>query len=124
MVCSVPTQLSSAVAAGATARLPARITPATVTLSSFIRLPFPPDFVSRHGAKCLLCCQIRRAGSLWYESPQTATREGWDPMATPATHGRGLDGYFRITERGSSVRTEVVAGLTTFMTMAYILFLN
>jgi AGZA family xanthine/uracil permease-like MFS transporter len=40
------------------------------------------------------------------------------------TRGRGLDGFFRITERGSTVRTEVVAGLTTFMTMAYILFLN
>ncbi|MDQ4142911.1 MAG: NCS2 family permease [Actinomycetota bacterium] len=36
----------------------------------------------------------------------------------------GLDGYFGITERGSSVRTEVIAGFTTFMTMAYILFLN
>jgi adenine/guanine/hypoxanthine permease len=36
----------------------------------------------------------------------------------------GLDGYFGITERGSTVRTEVIAGLTTFMTMAYILFLN
>jgi AGZA family xanthine/uracil permease-like MFS transporter len=36
----------------------------------------------------------------------------------------GLDRYFRITERGSDVRTEVIAGITTFMTMAYILFLN
>jgi adenine/guanine/hypoxanthine permease len=36
----------------------------------------------------------------------------------------GLDRYFRVTERGSTVRTEVIAGLTTFMTMAYILFLN
>ena len=36
----------------------------------------------------------------------------------------GLDGYFRITERGSTPRTEVIAGVTTFMTMAYILFLN
>ena len=35
-----------------------------------------------------------------------------------------LDRYFRITERGSSVRTEVVAGIATFLTMAYILFLN
>ena len=41
-----------------------------------------------------------------------------------ASRGRGLDGYFKITERGSTVRTEVIAGLTTFMTMAYILFLN
>ena len=41
-----------------------------------------------------------------------------------SNRGSGLDGYFRITERGSTVRTEVIAGLTTFMTMAYILFLN
>jgi AGZA family xanthine/uracil permease-like MFS transporter len=38
--------------------------------------------------------------------------------------GSGLDGYFRITERGSTLRTEILAGVTTFMTMAYILFLN
>ncbi len=36
----------------------------------------------------------------------------------------GLDARFKITERGSTVRTEVIAGVTTFMTMAYILFLN
>ncbi|MGH2679196.1 MAG: NCS2 family permease [Actinomycetota bacterium] len=36
----------------------------------------------------------------------------------------GLDRYFRISERGSSVRTEVVAGITTWLSMAYILFLN
>lgn len=35
-----------------------------------------------------------------------------------------LERYFKIGERGSSVRTEVMAGVTTFMTMAYILFLN
>ncbi len=45
-------------------------------------------------------------------------------MATTATRSGGLDGYFRITERGSTFRTEIVAGFTTFMTMAYILFLN
>jgi AGZA family xanthine/uracil permease-like MFS transporter len=41
----------------------------------------------------------------------------------PAKRG-GLDGFFKITERGSNVRTEIIAGLTTFMTMAYILFAN
>jgi adenine/guanine/hypoxanthine permease len=35
-----------------------------------------------------------------------------------------LDRYFKISERGSSVRTEVVAGLATWLTMAYILFVN
>jgi len=45
-------------------------------------------------------------------------------VATTSTRPGGLDAYFGITERGSTLRTEVVAGLTTFMTMAYILFLN
>jgi AGZA family xanthine/uracil permease-like MFS transporter len=38
---------------------------------------------------------------------------------------RGLvDRVFRVAEAGSTVRTEIVAGLTTFMTMAYVLFVN
>jgi AGZA family xanthine/uracil permease-like MFS transporter len=36
----------------------------------------------------------------------------------------GLDRYFRISERGSTVRREVRGGLVTFMTMAYIVVLN
>ena len=35
-----------------------------------------------------------------------------------------LDRKFRITEKGSSIKTEVVAGLTTFLAMAYILVVN
>ncbi len=31
----------------------------------------------------------------------------------------GLDGYFNISARGSTVRQEVVAGLTTFLAMVY-----
>ncbi|KHT60228.1 permase [Photobacterium gaetbulicola] len=31
----------------------------------------------------------------------------------------GLDGYFKISQRGSTVRQEVVAGLTTFLAMVY-----
>ena len=37
---------------------------------------------------------------------------------------RGIDKFFGITKAGSSVRTEVMAGLTTFFAMAYILFVN
>lgn len=33
----------------------------------------------------------------------------------------GLDRYFRLTERGTTVGTEVKAGLATFMVMSYIL---
>jgi len=35
-----------------------------------------------------------------------------------------LDRFFRIRAQGSTVRTEVLAGITTFMTMAYILAVN
>ena len=38
--------------------------------------------------------------------------------------GATLDRYFHIAERGSSIRTEVIAGFATFLTMAYILFAN
>jgi AGZA family xanthine/uracil permease-like MFS transporter len=46
-------------------------------------------------------------------------------VKVPVAEGAGaLDRYFRISERGSSVRIEVIAGVTTWLTMAYILFLN
>ena len=32
--------------------------------------------------------------------------------------------FFRLKENGTNVRTEIMAGLTTFMTMAYILAVN
>ena len=35
-----------------------------------------------------------------------------------------LQKVFKLTENGTTVKTEVVAGLTTFMTMAYIIALN
>ncbi len=35
-----------------------------------------------------------------------------------------LNTFFKVEERGSSIRTEITAGFTTFMTMAYIIFVN
>lgn len=35
-----------------------------------------------------------------------------------------LDQYFKLTENGTSVRTEIIAGVTTFLTLAYIMFVN
>ncbi|MBM3527176.1 MAG: NCS2 family permease [Alphaproteobacteria bacterium] len=35
-----------------------------------------------------------------------------------------LDRYFGLTQNGTDVRTEFIAGVTTFMTMAYIVFVN
>ncbi|RNF33008.1 NCS2 family permease [Paracoccus methylarcula] len=35
-----------------------------------------------------------------------------------------MERYFKLAEHGSSIRTEVIAGVTTFLTMAYIIFVN
>jgi AGZA family xanthine/uracil permease-like MFS transporter len=35
-----------------------------------------------------------------------------------------LENYFKLKENGTDVRTELLAGLTTFLTMAYIVFVN
>jgi len=52
-------------------------------------------------------------------------------MAAPATSphrrsagARAIDRRFRLQERGTSVQTEVLGGLATFLTMSYILFVN
>lgn len=37
---------------------------------------------------------------------------------------RALERYFGLAALGTSVRTELIAGVTTFMTMAYIIFVN
>ena len=44
--------------------------------------------------------------------------------APQASDGGGLASFFKLSERGTSVGTEVRAGLTTFMVMAYIIFVN
>ena len=41
-----------------------------------------------------------------------------------ATFKDGVDRYFGLTKTGTSVRTEVFAGMTTFLTMAYIVLVN
>jgi len=41
-----------------------------------------------------------------------------------AGHACALDRYFGLTRNGTEPRTEIVAGVTTFLTMAYIVFVN
>ncbi|MGL5972200.1 MAG: NCS2 family permease [Oscillospiraceae bacterium] len=35
-----------------------------------------------------------------------------------------MDKFFQITQKGSNIKTETLAGITTFVTMAYIIFVN
>ena len=42
----------------------------------------------------------------------------------PEGGGGGRGDYFRLAERGTTASTEIRAGLTTFMVMAYIIFVN
>ncbi len=50
------------------------------------------------------------------------TKAGTGAGARPSAGG--LDGYFKISERGSTVAREVRGGVVTFLTMAYIIVLN
>lgn len=54
-----------------------------------------------------------------------STQEPAAPVesAEPAERGR-LDRFFEITRRGSTVKREVLAGITTFAAMSYIVVLN
>jgi adenine/guanine/hypoxanthine permease len=45
-------------------------------------------------------------------------------MKAPNGYATRLDRFFELTRRGTNVRTEVLAGVTTFLTMAYIIFVN
>jgi AGZA family xanthine/uracil permease-like MFS transporter len=56
------------------------------------------------------------------ESAQ-ARRKKTAPEPAPTPEG-GLDRFFGLTAAGSSVPTELRAGLATFLTMAYIMFVN
>ncbi len=47
-----------------------------------------------------------------------------NPNAATANSGSFLERRFKLTEHGTNVRTELLAGLTTFLTMAYIIFVN
>ena len=51
--------------------------------------------------------------------PPGRTGGGWKDDA----HGR-IDAWFEIGGRGSSYRTEVLGGITTFLTLVYIVFVN
>ena len=35
-----------------------------------------------------------------------------------------LENYFKLRENNTSIKTELIAGFTTFITMAYIIFVN
>ncbi len=47
-----------------------------------------------------------------------------DEQQVPVARDNGVAGYFRFVERGTTLATELRAGLTTFMVMAYIIFVN
>lgn len=46
------------------------------------------------------------------------------PGSTLAPRRGGLDGYFKVTEAGSTIATEVRGGATNFLVMSYILVVN
>lgn len=62
------------------------------------------------------------------ESPAEASTQETAPVAAASPYKNGfakrLDGFFGISKAGSNFRTEIIAGIVTFMAMAYILTVN
>ncbi|MDX6380102.1 MAG: adenine/guanine/hypoxanthine permease [Rubrobacteraceae bacterium] len=61
-------------------------------------------------------------GETWVQGTPPSYQSS--PQPPPGESASVLGGFFRFSERGTTLRTEVVAGFTTFMTMAYIIFVN
>ena len=57
------------------------------------------------------------------EKLATSKESGAD-VRTEERNVSWLERYFKLKENGTDVRTELLAGLTTFLTMAYIIFVN
>ena len=57
-------------------------------------------------------------------SKQKAVKSGKPSASKPSAFETSLDDYFGLTKLRTNVRTEAIAGLTTFLTMAYIIFVN
>lgn len=62
------------------------------------------------------------------ESPAEASTQETAPVAAASPYKNGfakrLDGFFGISKAGSSIRIEIIAGIVTFLAMAYILTVN
>ncbi|HET6860790.1 MAG TPA: NCS2 family permease [Streptomyces sp.] len=54
----------------------------------------------------------------------TAPADAKQPPSSPQEPSGGLDRYFKISERGSTIPREIRGGLATFFAMAYIIVLN
>jgi AGZA family xanthine/uracil permease-like MFS transporter len=52
------------------------------------------------------------------------TKKSNGPRTQPSGFESWLDSYFSIGANGSTIRTEIIAGFTTFLTMAYIIVVN
>jgi AGZA family xanthine/uracil permease-like MFS transporter len=58
------------------------------------------------------------------QGPSGTSRRRPAAPAGSARGARGIDGFFKISERGSTVQRELRGGVVTFFTMAYIIVLN
>lgn len=78
-----------------------------------------------------MCCDIIRLkvpnkgsfGGYW-EVTYLKTSSVLRSQGPPPDSGGWLERHFSITQRGSTIGTEFRGGLTTFLTMAYIVVLN
>ncbi|GHC34583.1 hypothetical protein GCM10008094_29440 [Aidingimonas halophila] len=61
-------------------------------------------------------------GTMTMQHPSTASAE--TPRSGASHPGKWLDAYFNVSRRGSAVKTEILAGIATFLASMYIIVVN
>src|ERR687887_1298682 len=91
-------------------------------------MPRPAPCVGPHPSVSFRCLPRWWSGAPGAGSLRTVVKGApmaiWSPPRPSTSGSGGLDRYFHVTERGSTTRTEVIAGAATWLTMAYIIFVN
>ncbi len=67
-------------------------------------------------APLVICWKIQRKGKIMAKQTKSPKQKG--------SFKEKLDNFFEISKRGSTFKTEIIAGLTTFFAMAYIVVTN
>ena len=64
------------------------------------------------------------ASGLGREAEGMAQREATRGETASSPKPGALERWFKLAERGTNLRTEIMAGVTVFMTMSYIIFVS
>ena len=76
----------------------------------------------------MTACGVAREGGVGEDELSVRSEAARGPLSddlpSRRQKGTGVENFFKFKERGTDLKTEILAGVTTFLTMAYIIFVN